>query len=120
MREDVKNVVTLNDFPKTIHLEKEFRNLMFCICYKNSGESLRQVAISIGYPSRPGLNARARDMWLGRKGIPRHRIEKLSTLSGISLNEIYKYMVSKENNVLIDDWVPVYGAFKRRHSSKPK
>jgi len=111
-------MVSLSDFPKTIYLEKDFRNFLFCICYSNCGESLRQVGIALRYISRPGLNARARDMWLGRKGIPRYRIERLSKLSRIPLNTLYSHLVSKEKNVLIDDWVPVYEMFKENFKRK--
>jgi hypothetical protein len=108
-----ENAVTIDDFPKTVYLEKDFRSYLFCICYYESGESLGSIAVSLGYPKVPGVNGRARDMWLGRKGIPRHRIEKLKKLSGISLNDLYNHIVPKENNVLICDWAQVYTRFKR-------
>jgi len=108
------------EFPKTIYLEKEFRNMLFCKAYKKAGESLAAIGRDIGYPARDGLNGTIRDMWLGVTGIPRHRIERLAKYVGVPLNSIKTHLVSREENTPIDDWVIIYKNYKRRKSRDEK
>ena len=106
------------DFPKTIYLERDFRNLLFSLCYQKAG-SLREIGIEMGYTPTRGLNGMARNMWLGRNGIPWYRIEALSKLSGLHMECIYSSIVSKDENIPIDDWVPAYEKFQTKVLNSP-
>ena len=104
-REKIRNL------PTSVYLEKEFRVKLFSKAYEKSG-SLRRIAINMGYPSRPGLNGTARDMWLGKRGIGRHKIEYLLKLTGIPIDELINNIVPKDKSVEIDDWLRSYINYK--------
>ena len=108
----------LYDFPKTIYLNQDFRNSIFCRAYEKVGKSLAAIGRAMGYRPRRGLNGTARDMWLGKSGIPRHRIKALARVANVSLDSVRENLVSKDANVENVDWLSVYEKYKDRASKE--
>lgn len=98
---------------KTFHsmyLEKEFRNILFCKAYLNTG-SLGQMALELGNSGK-GRNGPMRLMWLGINKIPGSKIERLAKLARIPVTEVLSHEVPKEQNQLIDDWFKALDEYK--------
>jgi hypothetical protein len=100
-------------------LKTEFRIELFCKAYYKAG-SLASIGVEMGYKSRRGLNGVPRDMWLGRSGIPRKHIASLLTLTGVSVNELFKNIVTKEESQEVDNWMKLYEEYKLRNNSYKK
>lgn len=88
---------------------------IFCKAYHQAG-SLRGMGVALGYPARQGLNGVTRDMWLGRRGIPRDRVPCLLKLTDVSLNYFSSNIISKEESKEVDSWVDYYEEYKVRHN----
>ncbi len=103
--------------PQSIYLNKEFRTKLFSKAYDKSG-SLRGIAIDMGYPGRPGLNGVARDMWLGKRSIGKHKVEYLLKLTGISLEEFTANIITKDKSVETENWTQAYTDYKLKEEQK--
>jgi hypothetical protein len=101
----------IGKLPVAIYLEKEFRVKLFSKAYDKSG-SLGGIAKDMGYHGRPGINGVARDMWLGKRGIGRNKIETLLKLTGIQLSELMKNVTVKEKSVEVESWMQSYNEYK--------
>lgn len=104
----------LLDLPRTIYLTKDFRDLLFCKAYREAG-SLAAIGRKMGYPARRGLNGVSRDMWLGKIGIPRHRIQALANLAGMNMEDVISNIIPKQRNVQSDDWQKIYARYVREY-----
>jgi hypothetical protein len=104
---------------KPIFLESEFRNLLFCKAYENSGRSLSSLGSQIGYIAR-GRNGLIRDMWLGTLGIPSIRINGISKLARLNPNEVLSHQISRDKNLEIKSWMEAFDKYKKTHQKKGK
>jgi hypothetical protein len=104
-------MVTLEKLPPTIYLKTDFRNSLFCRAYSKAG-SLAGIGTAMGYRSRAGLNGVPRDMWLGRSGISRKHIDGLLKLTSVSLDELCKNIIAKEESEQLDNWMTIYQEYK--------
>jgi hypothetical protein len=102
----------------SIYLERDFRNILFSRAYENAGKSLRAIASEIGYKSAVAGNVPIRDMWLGIKKIPTSRIEGIAKLARISLSEILKHEVNKEDNQKIADRLEAFEQYRRNYKNR--
>lgn len=97
----------------SIYLDKEFRNKLFSKAYKNCGESLSSLAVEMGYARARGRNGYVRDMWMGKVPVSRPKLQRLAELAGMTLEEVLKHRVTKQENEEISDWIIAYKAFTR-------
>lgn len=95
---------------RTIYLDSEFRNRLFSRAYKNCGESLRSLALALGYRGKV-RNGYVRNMWLGRVPVSAVKIHQITRLAGISLTEVPSHIISKSDNLEIKDWAKAYKRF---------
>ena len=102
-----------------IYLERDFRNILFCRAYENSGRSLAGIGSEIGYSAK-GRNGLIRDMWLGTLGIPSAKISGISRLAGVPLEEVLSHMVSKNKNLEIKSWMEAFEQFQSPNKKEPK
>jgi len=96
-----------------MYLKKDFRNVLFSKAYENSGQSLCSIALELGY-SGSGRNGIVRKMWLGTAGIPPNKIEKIAKIAGLSITEVSKNTVSKEENIEIGDWMAAFRQYTEK------
>src|SRR5436853_7535365 len=101
-----------------VYLEKDFREMLFSKCYHLCG-GLAEIGKGMGYEKKPGLNGPIRNMWLGVVAVPGKRVEALATLVSISSQEILAHRVSKEQNLVSEDWGPTYERYLRTSNAVP-
>ncbi len=104
---------------RPIYLEREFRNILFCRAYKNSGRSLAGIGSEIGYSAK-GRNGIIRDMWLGTVGIPSAKIGSISRLAGFPLEEVLSHVVSKDKSLELKSWMEAFAQFQRPEKKEKK
>ena len=92
-----------NEKKSAIYLEKEFRNRLFSLAYRNSGESLGSMALKLGY-SGSGRNGYVRNMWQGTVGVSSRKIGRIAELAGFNLSEVLSHRTDKQHNVEIKNW----------------
>lgn len=100
-------------------LEPSYRDWFFCKIYENSGESLGGLARQLGYVGK-GRNGPMRNMWIGKIGIPDHKIDDFCKLAGISKSDMLKHAISKENSKQSDDWVKTFQIYQKHKNPKPE
>src|SRR5690348_15329843 len=105
------------DANTSVHLNKDFRNLLFGRAYEEAG-SLRGIALELGYLSGGGLNGKVREMWKGTQGIVPHRLKKLASLARVPFEEVAKNAVPPEKREVIADWESAYAEFKATQDHK--
>lgn len=102
-----------------IYLEKDFRNILFSKAYENAGGSLGAMARELGYQGA-GRNGVVRNMWLGTITVSAPKIERLAKLARIPLSKILSHEVTKEQNLVIRDWVEGFSQYKNSSGERQK
>ena len=85
----------------------------------NSGESLGNMALNLRYKGK-GRNGFVRNMWLGKVGIPEHKLELICKIAKVKKSQMKNHFVEKDKSSTIDDWVPVIQLFKKSKNPKPE
>lgn len=103
-------ILVIRQTKSGIYLEKRFRNRLFSQAYKNAGESLRALALTVGYHGK-GRNGYVRNMWLGKVPVSSYKIHKIARLAGIPLSKVFEHRVDKQQNLEIRNWETSYKLF---------
>lgn len=62
--------------------------------------------------SGKGRNGPVRLMWLGKVRIPGSKVERLAKLGKIPLSEVLKNVVTKDQNLEINNWFEAFEEYK--------